>query len=114
MFDNCKIEKTDDYAVLYLNGRVDIIVAEEVEREVNELLSNEVYNLVFDMRDVIYFSSSGVRMLIAAKNRIEELKGKIVLSKLSSTAEKIMTTLGLLDKYKLCEDVEKAIEYIKS
>ncbi len=112
--ENCKVEKNANYAVLFLSGRIDIIAAEDVEKQVNDIFTEGIANIIFDMKNVIYFSSSGVRLLISARNRTNELDGKLALNNVNSTAEKIMNTLGIMEHYKIFNSLEKSIEYISS
>jgi anti-anti-sigma factor len=110
---NFLIEKVDNVIIAKLNGRIDIIISEDIEKEFNALITSGEKNIIFDLNDVSYFSSSGVRMLITAKNKLDEINGILCLTKVTTSAIKIMSTLGLLKRFRIFDTIKLAIEYIK-
>ena len=55
-----------DVLIVYLKGRLDVHLSLEIEQAVNELIDKGHINLLFDLEKVVYLSSSGLRIFIAA------------------------------------------------
>jgi anti-anti-sigma factor len=104
-----EIETKDGYEVFYLKGRADIIAAEKLEQEFRKCLNNGKINIILDFSEVSYFSSTGVRVIIALKNAIEEKNGKLKIVKINSMVKKILKALDLLQLYDIYETYEDAI-----
>lgn len=111
---NFQVERVQNTIIAKLSGRIDIIIAEEIEKEFNALITSGEKNIIFDLNNVSYFSSSGVRMLITAKNKLDEIDGKICLTNVASSAIKIMSTLGLIKRFRIFDNIELALSYINS
>ena len=58
-----KKEKTDDTLRVEIEGSVDAVTAPELERELLPELS-DVKSIIFDMKDMDYISSAGLRVLL--------------------------------------------------
>lgn len=111
---NLRVEKKNNYSILFIEGRIDIIVAEELDKEINFVITSGEKNLMIDLEKITYFSSSGVRMLITLKHKAEEAGGKMVLVHINSTVDKIFSTLGLMNKFEIYDDRESAAHSFNS
>lgn len=60
-----KKELENNVLVLALEGRLDTVTAPELEREVSDL--SGVTDLVFDMKNLEYISSAGLRVILKAQ-----------------------------------------------
>ncbi|MCI7530179.1 MAG: STAS domain-containing protein, partial [Christensenellaceae bacterium] len=60
-----KKELENNVLVLALEGRLDTVTAPELEREINDL--SGVTDLVFDMKNLEYISSAGLRVILKAQ-----------------------------------------------
>lgn len=107
--DLLRIEEKNDFTVIYMSGRIDIIVAGEIEQRFNDLIAKGVKNYIIDLGDVDYFSSSAMRILIALKRMVQEKNGKLRLCRISKMVDKIMSALELIKVFDVFDDVEAAI-----
>lgn len=105
-----KTKKVDDKIIVFLNGRIDIVKADLIEEEINKLITNGEKQIIFDLKDVSYFSSSGMRMIISIRRKLSVINGSMALVNLHQMAEKILKTLDLFDKYKIYNDLETALK----
>lgn len=70
---------TDKKAVLAIQGRLDTVTAPELESEV-KALGEDINELVFDMSELEYVSSAGLRVILAAHKKMSSLGGLKLVS----------------------------------
>ena len=59
--------------IIYFEGEVNSFNSEEVEREVDEIVSKEGFNEIkIDMTNLRYISSAGLRIIVRLKQRFNE------------------------------------------
>ena len=74
-----------------LAGRLDTNTAPELDLELNRLLAdNAVSRLVFDMGQLEYLSSAGIRCFIRARKAIEPRGGKVALINPQPAVRKVL------------------------
>ena len=69
-------KQVDDVLIVYLSGRLDVHLSLEIEQAVNELIDKGHINLLFDLEKVVYLSSSGLRIFIAAMRKLMNWNGQ--------------------------------------
>lgn len=104
-----RIENKNDFTVVYVSGRLDISVAEDIEKRLMDILSGGVNKLIIDLGDVEYFSSSAMRVLIAVKRIIDREKGILRLCRTSSMVDKIMSALELIRVFEIYQTIDEAL-----
>ena len=78
-----------------LDGRLDTITAPELEAALNESLDG-VQALSFDFAKLEYISSAGLRVLLAAQQRMNK-QGTMVVSNVNETIMEIFEVTGFND-----------------
>ena len=78
-----------------LVGRLDTTTAPDLEKVVKEDLDG-VTELVFDMSDLEYISSAGLRVLLSAQ-KIMNKTGKMTVSNVSDSINEIFEVTGFSD-----------------
>lgn len=71
-----EIEKSyqGDKAIIYVHGRIDTQTSPEFQTYLEECFENDEKNLVLDFADLSYLSSAGLRAILYAKKKVDELK----------------------------------------
>ncbi len=87
---NIKSEKNESEMTITLGGRLDTNTSPQLEELVDTSLDG-VEKLVFDMADLEYISSAGLRVLLAALQIMED-QGEMVLR---NVCEEIMDVLEI-------------------
>jgi len=105
-----KTEELKDFIVVFLKGRVDVAVAEKIDKKIHDIIDSGKTKIIIDFSYVTYFSSSGMRVIINLKNSIMTKNGILRLCNLQSMVAKILKTLELTDFYEIYENVEDAIK----
>lgn len=81
--------------VLAIGGRLDTTTAPELEKELENLLS-EVKELVFDMSELEYISSAGLRVLLKAQ-KIMNVQGIMKVIHVNESIMEVFEITGFLD-----------------
>ena len=92
-----RIEKTtENNSLTYtLSGRLDTLTAPELELDLNGTLDG-VTELVFDLNDLDYLSSAGLRVLLTAQKRMNT-QGAMRVRNVNETIREIFDVTGFSD-----------------
>jgi len=86
---NFKLE--NDTLTIYLEGQLNSYNAEGVEKEINSIIDGQKFtHLALDFKDLKYISSAGLRIIMALKQRFND----IVLKRVSNDINDIFTMVG--------------------
>ena len=86
---NFKVE--NDTLIIYLEGQLNSYNAEGVEKEINSIIDGQKFtHLALDFNDLKYISSAGLRIIMALKQRFND----IVLKRVSNDINDIFTMVG--------------------
>ena len=80
---------------LALEGRLDTTTAPELEAELNASLDG-ITDLVLDMKDLVYLSSAGLRVVLAAQKRMNK-QGQMVVRHVNETIMEVFEVTGFVD-----------------
>jgi len=107
---NIKKEKTGDFTILKIKGRIDTVNSSVLENEVNQLFDNGEKNLVFNCAGMNYISSSGLRVFLVAQKKALALKGKLLLCNMQPAIQEIFRISGFSNLFRIFETQEEALE----
>ena len=88
-------EANGDKLVLTLEGRLDTTTAPQLESVFKESLAG-VAELVFDLKDLEYISSAGLRVLLAAQKAMNR-QGTMVVRNAGEAIKEIFDVTGFCD-----------------
>ncbi len=80
---------------LELEGRLDTITAPELEGVLNDSLEG-VAALILDFKSLVYLSSAGLRVLLAAQKRMAK-QGSMKVKNVNDTIMEVFTVTGFCD-----------------
>ena len=83
-----EIKKNADQTIIEIIGRIDTVTAPALDQTINENIE-DTKDLVFDLKDVEYISSAGLRVLLSAQKKMQ----KIGSMKLINVCELVMEVL---------------------
>ncbi len=71
--------ETTDNITIALSGRLDKLSSPELEKEMKEVVTKKK-DIIFDMKDLTYISSAGLRVLLATEkeNKVNEKNTTII------------------------------------
>lgn len=102
-------ETRDDIAILRPRGRLDSATSPELERAVLERLEAGCKRMVFDLADLDYVSSAGLRVILLAGKKLRATQGKLVLAGMRDVVREVFDMSGFLTLFAVTPDVEQAI-----
>ena len=81
--------------VVAIEGRLDTATAPQLEADLRESLENET-SLVFDLKDLEYISSAGLRVLLSAQKAMNT-KGEMKIRNANEIVMEVFEVTGFTD-----------------
>jgi anti-anti-sigma factor len=101
----------NNHIIVYLKGRIDVHLASEVESYLMKLIeSNPNKNIILNLNDVEYMSSSGLRVFVSIMRYLKERNRNLKLSNLSLAVKRVFEVVELMDMFDIYEDESDAIK----
>ena len=91
-------------AKFILDGTLDTETAPRLERELDKVFERPTHVLVFDLANLSFLSSGGVRVLLAARKRVMERSGSCLMLRVQPRIEKTFEIIKALDGMVLFKD----------
>ncbi len=92
-----------------IKGRLDADSSMEAEKVVKDALGGEANRLLFNLGELEYLSSAGLRVLLSAAKEMRRRNGKIVLCALNEFVEEIFEVSGFQSLIPITDSVESGI-----
>jgi len=108
------VEKRGDIVIIKVSGRLEINQALELEETINSHINSGSRLFIFDLGDVHYLSSSGIRVFIATLRQLKDLKGRMILSNLSSNVIKTLKIVELDGLFEIINSVDDAVKVMST
>lgn len=89
-----KTNREQDRLLLEVEGSLDTVTAPQLERELSEKKLDGVRSLILNFTELEYVSSAGLRVLLAADNRMYRKGGEMVVRDCNDTVMKIFEVTG--------------------
>ena len=104
-------KKVGDKLVVYLEGRLDVSVANDVEEELNRIIEQENQkHLVLNMEKVEYMSSSGFRACISTLRKLNAKEGTLKLCAIRPSVKRIFDVIELTSLFDIHETEPEALK----
>ncbi|MEQ8351436.1 MAG: STAS domain-containing protein [Leptospiraceae bacterium] len=104
-------KQVDDKLIVYLEGRLDVSVANEVEEELSRLIDQENQkHIILNMDKVEYMSSSGFRACIATLRKLNARDGSLKLTNIRPSVKRIFDVIELTSLFDIFESEEEALK----
>lgn len=94
------------------SGRIDSLTAPKLAEAMESLTSSGRHKIVFDMSDVEYMSSAGLRVLISTQKVCKRYnRGEVVLACVPERIYEALDLAGFVPLFKFFDDVTAAVGY---
>ena len=87
--------KEEDF-ILSLEGDFDETSSPGVEEKLEQVLSRNIKSICFDLSNVPYISSAGIRVLIIAYKKAAKSGKKVLMGGMSDRVREVLETVGIL------------------
>lgn len=95
--------------VKVLERRIYLGITDVFREEVQELLQDDFKELIFDMQNVSVMNSSGLGVLIMARDELSRRGGKVKIANLQPLMQEIFTRMRLDTLFPLFKSIEDAL-----
>ncbi|MCS7204854.1 MAG: STAS domain-containing protein [Leptospiraceae bacterium] len=107
---NFETSEKNNHIIVALHGRIDVHMATELEAYLNDLIEKHpTKNLVLNLSDVEYMSSSGLRVFVSVMRQLKEKNRQLKLTNLSLPVKRVFEVVELMDMFHIYEDEADAI-----
>lgn len=90
------VERDFELVTLEITGRLDTTTAPNLEAVIKEI-SEDTKELVFDMAELEYISSAGIRVLLWAYKKMNQSGGIMRIEKANDIVREVFEMTGLLE-----------------
>ncbi|PWR70310.1 STAS domain-containing protein [Methanospirillum stamsii] len=96
--------------ILDISGRVDAATSSKMEEELTKKVDAGVINIIMNMENLSYISSSGLRVILASLKKVKSAGGKIALLQLQPGPAEVFKMTGFDRLFPICSSMEGAVE----
>ena len=90
------VERDFELVTLEITGRLDTTTAPNLEAVINEI-SEDTKELVFNMAELEYISSAGIRVILSAYKKTNQSGGIMRIEKANDIVREVFEMTGLLE-----------------
>ncbi len=109
-----KKKKVGSAIVVYPEGRLDVTRSTELEEEIMKLIEESgTRNIVMNLENVEYMSSSGFRACIAILRKLKSLNGNFKISNVRPAVKRIFDIIELTSLFDIFDTEEDALKSIQ-
>ena len=108
----CHINTKHHVPVVELAGDIDGKTSREIQEQIFPDLES-ASKILFDMQQVHYMSSAGLRMLLLIYRQVQKKSGHIALVGLSEEIKDIMSVTGFLSYFTVCDTLEDGLKVLE-
>jgi anti-sigma B factor antagonist len=100
--------------IIAIKGRLDAATSPAADETIKETMGQGSDRLLFDLSDLEYLSSGGLRVILSAAKEIRRRKGKVTLCCLNQYVDEIFEVSGFKSMIPIKDTVEAGIEELKT
>ena len=95
-----------------LTGRLDTSTAPDLERQLSPVLARPIKDLVFDLAQLKFISSAGLRVFAVARRQIKERGGQTAFVHLQPQIREVFEIIKALPGVAIFKDVQEMDDYL--
>ena len=103
-------KEQDDILIVNIKGSLDATSSGVAEKELGNLFKKGKYRFLFDLSEMEYLSSTGLRVLLELTKKVKRVNGKIVLCRLAPFIKEIFEVSGFTTCIPIHESVEEGLK----
>jgi anti-anti-sigma factor len=105
-------EKTGENLIITIKGRLDAATANVADNAVKKLMEEDCTRVLFNLNDLEYLSSGGLRVILGVAKEIKRKEGKLVLCSLHEFVKEIFEVSGFDSLIPIEDTVESGIKLL--
>jgi len=91
-----------------LDGEIDAVKMEEINRVIGQLIKGEMYGLILNFESAEHIHFTILTALVEEKKRIQSFGGDIRLAGMSEYIKNIFRTTGVLEDFQVFDTAQQA------
>ncbi len=107
-----KTEKRDNAQIILVSGMLDASNYQKFEEDISLLIQGGPDKIVFNLSNLEYMSSAGVRAFLKTNRTIKSKEGVMVFCCLKPFIKEVFEIAGLDVGFKIFADVESAVQFL--
>ncbi len=105
-----QLSSISNIEIISLNGYLDAHTAPQLEKIIQDLMQNNKYKIIVDMKNLDYISSAGLGVFMAFIEEIRDNGGDIKLAELKPKVYKVFDLLGFPILFKILPTIDEAVK----
>lgn len=106
------VVQNNDVLTISISEKVDSSNASEFEKKVNEVFSDNVNKILFNLSGLEYISSAGLRIFLMTAKQIKAKNGKFAMFGLGDMVMEVFKVSGLLEIFPIFKNEEEALKFL--
>ena len=102
-------KKMGDVGIISLSGRLDANATADVESKLDSLIDAGQVQLVVNLENLDYISSSGLRVFLAALKKVRKFQGDLKLACLQPFIKEVFDIAGFTQLFTMFDTEESAL-----
>jgi anti-sigma B factor antagonist len=102
-------KKIGEVCVISLSDRLDAYGANDVEKKLDSLIDTGQIQLVVNLENLEYISSSGLRVFLAALKKVRKQQGNMILAGMQPFIQEIFDIAGFTQLFTIFTSEESAL-----
>lgn len=96
--------------IIKINGRLDAATSPSADETIKKTMEEDRNRLLFDLSDLEYLSSGGLRVILSAAKEIKRRNGKVALCCLNQYVDEIFEVSGFKSMIPVKDSLEAGIK----
>ena len=106
--------KEGENVIIAIKGRLDAATAPVAGKAINKIMEGGCLQILFNLNDLEYLSSGGLRVILGVAKELKRKDGKLVLCSLNPFVKEIFVVSGFESLIPITDTVESGIKKLDS
>lgn len=107
-----QIQKSANAATVTLTGSLDTATAPELERQLAPVLAGQIKDIVFDLAQLKFISSAGLRVFSATRKTLKERGGQASFVHMQPQIQEVFEIIKSLPGVAIFKDIAEFDQYL--
>lgn len=99
-----------DIKVVVIEGKLNTGASPEAESYINELIDNGATKILFNLEDLDFIASTGLRVILATGKKLTKVGGKLVLCNPNHTVSDVFKMSGFNQMFTVLDNEAEALK----
>jgi anti-anti-sigma factor len=106
------LKKTPNTATVKLYGSLDTATSPELERQLTPILASPITDLIFDLAELKFISSAGLRVFATARKQLRERGGQASFVNMQPQIKEVFEIMKSLPGVAIFKDIAELDRYL--